>query len=117
MRVVFFGTPDFAVPTLERLLSTPDFEVVGVVSQPDTRRGRGNQVSPSPVKAIAIAKNPNLKIWQEHLDRQHIGNNAIHDISVIANPSFFLPILVAAVKLLEFQAIVRIGSNHCHRDL
>ena len=36
MRVVFFGTPDFAVPTLEKLLSEPDFEVVGVVSQPDT---------------------------------------------------------------------------------
>ena len=64
MRVVFFGTPDFAVPTLERLLSEPDFEVVGVVSQPDTRRGRGNQVSPPPVKAAAIARNPNLKIWQ-----------------------------------------------------
>ena len=64
MRVVFFGTPDFAVPTLERLLSETDFEVVGVVSQPDTRRGRGNQVSPPPVKAAAIAKNPDLKIWQ-----------------------------------------------------
>jgi methionyl-tRNA formyltransferase len=37
---------------------------VGVVSQPDTRRGRGNQVSPPPVKAAAIAKNPDLKIWQ-----------------------------------------------------
>ncbi|MFN5766269.1 MAG: methionyl-tRNA formyltransferase, partial [Pseudanabaena sp.] len=32
MRVVFFGTPDFAVPTLEKLLCEPDFEVVGVVS-------------------------------------------------------------------------------------
>ncbi len=64
MRVVFFGTPDFAVPTLEKLLSEPDFEVVGVVSQPDTRRGRGNQVSPPPVKAAAIAKKPNIKIWQ-----------------------------------------------------
>jgi methionyl-tRNA formyltransferase len=64
MRVVFFGTPDFAVPTLEKLLSEPDFEVVGVVSQPDTRRGRGNQVSPPPVKAAAIAKNPHIKIWQ-----------------------------------------------------
>jgi methionyl-tRNA formyltransferase len=64
MRVVFFGTPDFAVPTLERLLSETDFEVVVVVSQPDTRRGRGNQVSPPPVKAAAIAKNPDLKIWQ-----------------------------------------------------
>jgi methionyl-tRNA formyltransferase len=64
MRIVFFGTPDFAVPTLEKLLSEPDFEVVGVVSQPDTRRGRGNQVSPPPVKSAAIARNPNLKIWQ-----------------------------------------------------
>lgn len=66
MRVVFFGTPDFAVPTLERLLAEPDFEVLGVVSQPDTRRGRGNQVSPPPVKAAAIAKAPHLKIWQPH---------------------------------------------------
>jgi methionyl-tRNA formyltransferase len=64
MRIVFFGTPDFAVPTLEKLLSEPDFEVVGVVSQPDTRRGRGNQVSPPPVKAAAIAKDSHLKIWQ-----------------------------------------------------
>ena len=64
MRVVFFGTPDFAVPTLEKLLSEPDYEVVGVVSQPDTRRGRGNQVSPPPVKAAAIARNSHIKIWQ-----------------------------------------------------
>ena len=64
MRVIFFGTPEFAVPTLEKLLAAPDFEVVGIVSQPDTRRGRGNQVSPPPVKAAAIDKNPELKIWQ-----------------------------------------------------
>ena len=64
MRVVFFGTPDFAVPTLNKLLTEPDFEVVAVISQPDTRRGRGNQVSPPPVKAAAIATNPNLQIWQ-----------------------------------------------------
>lgn len=64
MRVVFFGTPDFAVPSLNRLLNEPDFEVVGVISQPDTRRGRGSQVSPPPVKAAAIAANLDLKIWQ-----------------------------------------------------
>jgi methionyl-tRNA formyltransferase len=63
MRVVFFGTPDFAVPTLARLLTEPDFEVIGVVTQPDTRRGRGNQTTPSPVKALAV-QYPNLKIWQ-----------------------------------------------------
>ncbi len=63
MRVVFFGTPDFAVPTLAKLLAEPDFDVIGVVTQPDTRRGRGNQTTPSPVKALAV-QHPNLKIWQ-----------------------------------------------------
>jgi methionyl-tRNA formyltransferase len=70
MRVVFFGTPEFAVPTIQKLLSEPDFEVVGIVSQPDTRRGRGGQISSSPVKAAAIAYSTahiagqTLNIWQ-----------------------------------------------------
>lgn len=55
MRVVFFGTPQFATPTLERLLQSPQFEVVTVVTQPDKRRGRGNQLTPSPVKTVALA--------------------------------------------------------------
>ena len=55
MRVVFFGTPQFAVPTLERLIATPGFEVVACVTQPDRKRGRGSQLLPSPVKQVAIA--------------------------------------------------------------
>ncbi|MDX2255144.1 MAG: methionyl-tRNA formyltransferase [Pseudanabaenaceae cyanobacterium bins.39] len=66
MRIIFFGTPDFAVPTLQRLFAEPNFEVIGVVSQPDTRRGRGKQVTASPVKAAAIAYNADLRIWQPH---------------------------------------------------
>lgn len=62
MRIIFFGTPQFAVPTLERLLAHPSFEVVGVVTQPDRRRGRGNQMTPSPVKSIALAHQ--LPVWQ-----------------------------------------------------
>lgn len=55
MKVVFFGTPQFAVPSLERLLQHPDIDVLAVVSQPDKRRGRGNQTTPSPVKTVALA--------------------------------------------------------------
>jgi methionyl-tRNA formyltransferase len=55
MRIVFFGTPQFAIPTLEKLLSQPQFEVVGVVTQPDKIRGRGNKVTPSPIASIALA--------------------------------------------------------------
>ncbi len=62
MRVIFFGTPQFAVPTLEALISHPEFEVVGVVTQPDKRRGRGSKMIPSAVKKVAIAHN--IPVWQ-----------------------------------------------------
>ena len=56
MRLVFFGTPAFAVPTLERLAGAAEREVVAVVSQPDRPRGRGRKVQPSPVSAVALAR-------------------------------------------------------------
>jgi methionyl-tRNA formyltransferase len=54
VRIVFFGTPDFAVPSLEVLIASPH-EVVAVVTQPDRPRGRGQQVSASPIKSRAEA--------------------------------------------------------------
>jgi len=53
LRLVFFGTPEIAVPTLERLLASRH-TVVGVVSQPDRGRGRGRKEQPSPVAAVAL---------------------------------------------------------------
>ncbi|HXM43236.1 MAG TPA: methionyl-tRNA formyltransferase [Bryobacteraceae bacterium] len=53
MRVVFLGTPSFAVPTLEALAAA-GHDVVCVVTQPDRPRGRGQQITPSPVKAAAL---------------------------------------------------------------
>ena len=55
LRVVFFGTPAFAVPTLDALLAASPHTVVGVVTQPDRPRGRGQKVSDAPVKARARA--------------------------------------------------------------
>jgi methionyl-tRNA formyltransferase len=54
LRVVFLGTPAFAVPTLERLLES-SHSVVGVVTQPDRPRGRGQKSTDAPVKATAKA--------------------------------------------------------------
>jgi len=54
LRVAFFGTPAFAVPTLEHLVHSPH-AVVGVITQPDRPRGRGQQISEAPVKALAAA--------------------------------------------------------------
>ncbi len=55
LRVVFFGTPGFSVPALGGLLASRH-PVVGVVTQPDRPRGRGQQVTPSPVKSLALQR-------------------------------------------------------------
>ncbi|MBH0201658.1 MAG: methionyl-tRNA formyltransferase [Nitrospira sp.] len=52
MRIVFMGTPEFAVPSLEALLSSGN-QVVGVVCQPDRPKGRGHQLVAPPVKLVA----------------------------------------------------------------
>ncbi len=62
MKVVFFGTPEFAVPTLEALLTDSQFDVLAVVTQPDKRRGRGNELSPSPIKSLALQHQ--IPVWQ-----------------------------------------------------
>src|SRR5713101_4437728 len=57
MRIVFCGTPSFAVPTLKHLLAQTNFEIVGVITQPDRPRGRGQEVFFSPTKEAALAAN------------------------------------------------------------
>jgi len=54
MRLIFCGTPLFAVPSLRRLIAEPEFEVAAVITQPDRPRGRGNEITFSPVKQIAL---------------------------------------------------------------
>ena len=54
LSVVFFGTPEFAVPTLDAILAS-SHRVVGVVTQPDKPRGRGQKLTDAPVKARALS--------------------------------------------------------------
>lgn len=53
MKIIFMGTSDFAVPSLLKIMESPD-EILAVVTQPDRPRGRGNKFIPSPVKEIAV---------------------------------------------------------------
>lgn len=57
VRVCFLGTPDFAAQHLQTLLNDSHYEVVGVVTQPDRPAGRKMQLTPSPVKTLAVSKN------------------------------------------------------------
>jgi methionyl-tRNA formyltransferase len=55
MKIVFCGTPQFAVPTLKFLLTQQEFEIAAVITQPDRPSGRGMKLTASPVKEAAVA--------------------------------------------------------------
>ncbi len=53
MKILFAGTPDFAATSLEALIAQGDHQLVGVLTQPDRRAGRGRKLCPPPVKVVA----------------------------------------------------------------
>ena len=74
-RIIFMGTPDFAVPALEALIETQT--VVGVVTQPDRPAGRGGRVRQSPVKQTAVSAN--IPVYQPKSLRKRIWAEQLHE--------------------------------------
>ena len=70
IKVIFAGTPEFAVPYLEGLFNDKDFSVVGVLTQPDKPVGRKQELTPSPVKVLA--ERHNINIWQPEKIRGNV---------------------------------------------
>jgi methionyl-tRNA formyltransferase len=66
VKLVFMGTPEFAVPSLERLLES-DHDLAAVVTRPDRPRGRGQRVEPTPVKKVAVEAGVPV-LQPEHID-------------------------------------------------
>jgi methionyl-tRNA formyltransferase len=109
MRIIFMGTPEFAVPSL-RILLDHSYEVVGVVTAPDKPRGRGQHLSSTPVKEFAL--HHHLPIFQpEHLK----------DGNFISNVQHLAPdlIVVVAFRILprEIYTIPKLGSLNLHASL
>jgi methionyl-tRNA formyltransferase len=93
MRLLFCGTPQFAVPTLKHLLTQPDFQILAVITQPDRPRDRGHQISSSPVKEVAVAAS--LPVHQPEKIRapeaQELLQSYSPDIIVIIAYGQFIP--------------------------
>ena len=62
MRIVFMGTPDFAVGTLQALVESGKHEIAAVVTQPDRPKGRGQKMLMTPVKEYALSQG--LPVYQ-----------------------------------------------------
>ncbi len=110
LRVAFFGTPAFAVPTLEQLVHSPH-EVVGVITQPDRPRGRGQQISEAPVKALAMSLGlPVLQPERLARDQVEAAFTALGaDIGVVAAYGKILPDWLLATP--------RLGLINVHASL
>lgn len=112
MQIVFFGTPQFAVSTLESLLKHPEIEVVAVVTQPDKRRSRGNKILPSAVKKVALEHN--LTVWQPQRIKK--------DREILArlqatNADAFVVVAYGQILSPEILAMPKLGCINVHGSL
>jgi methionyl-tRNA formyltransferase len=111
MRLLFCGTPSFAVPTLKHLFAQSDFQIAAVITQPDRPRGRGHDVSFSPVKEVALAAN--IPVFQPEkirtLESEHFLREADPDAIVIIAYGQIIP-----ERLLN---IPRLGWINLHASL
>ena len=110
MRIIFMGTPDFAVPCLEALVKS-DNEVVGVFTQPDKPKGRGYELTPPPVKVCALENN--LEVFQPTTMRDGTALEIINALNAD------LIIVVAFGKILpkEILESVKYGCINIHASL
>jgi methionyl-tRNA formyltransferase len=111
LRMVFCGTPQFAVPSLKKLLTHPEFEIVGVFTQPDRPRGRGNEVSFSPVKEIAVAGG--VLVYQPEKIRTAENEEKLRELS----PDVIVIIAYGQIIPARLLPIPRLGWINLHASL
>ena len=111
LKIVFMGSPEFSVPTLQALIDCPDIEVAAVVTQPDKPAGRGQHLVEPPVKICAQQHNipcyqpPKLKTPEMY-----------EALSAIA-PDFFVTIAYGKILRQSFLDIPRIAPLNLHASL
>lgn len=112
MKIIFFGTPLFAVPTLEKLLTHPTTEIVAVVTQPDKRRGRGNKLIPSPVKSVAVAHN--IPVWQPRRVKK---NAETLNLLRQAQADVFVVVAYGQILSAEILDMPKLGCVNVHGSI
>ncbi|MBP3637954.1 MAG: methionyl-tRNA formyltransferase [Clostridia bacterium] len=109
MRIVFMGTPEFAVPSLKALCEN-GYEVVGVFTQPDRPKGRGNKVTMSPVKEYALTQN--IPVFQP----QRIRRDGVEDLKALA-PDLCVTAAFGQILSQEILDIPPMGNINVHASL
>lgn len=110
MRIVFMGTPDFAEASLKKLIEE-NFDVVGVFTQPDKPKGRGMELSFSPVKELALANA--LPVFQPIKMRD---GTALEQIKAL-EPDILVVVAYGRILPDEILAVPKYGAINVHGSL
>ena len=110
MRVVFMGTPDFAVGTLEALIEA-GHEVIGVVTQPDKPKGRGKTLMPTPVKEVALKHQ--IPVYQPKKVREEEFTETLRKLA----PDVIVVAAFGQIITKEILEIPRFGCINVHASL
>jgi methionyl-tRNA formyltransferase len=111
MRLVFCGTPQFAVPTFNHLLAQKDFDIAAVITQPDRPRGRGQDVSFAPVKEAALAAG--VPVHQPEKIRQPEAQDLLQKLA----PDAIVIIAYGQIIPARLLPIPRLGWINLHASL
>jgi methionyl-tRNA formyltransferase len=110
LNIVFAGTPDFAVPTLQRLIDSPH-RIAAVYTQPDRPAGRGKKTRSSPVKILANSNN--LPLHQPETLRTGSEAKQLHDIC----PDLMVVVAYGLILPSDILSIPRFGCLNVHASL
>ena len=109
MRIVFMGTPEFAVPSLKALIRE-GYDIAGVFTQPDRPRGRGNKLTPSPVKAAATEAG--IPVFQP----ERIRKTGVNDLRSL-KPDLCVTAAFGQILSQEILDIPPMGNINVHASL
>ncbi len=110
MRVVFMGTPDFAVPCLQKLIDL-NYEVTGVFTQPDKPKGRHGVLTPPPVKELAVKYN--IPVYQPVKMKDGTAFEMVKE----ANPEIIIVVAYGKILPKEILDYPKYGCINIHASL
>ncbi|MEY4386914.1 MAG: hypothetical protein RLY20_2197 [Verrucomicrobiota bacterium] len=105
LRIVFMGTPDLAAVCLDALLRAPEFQIIGVVTQPDRPKGRDLKLTPPPVKELALKHNLPVLQPVKARDPQFIEQLAAWQPDLITVAAFGQILPAAILELPKFGCL------------
>ncbi|MEW5767325.1 MAG: methionyl-tRNA formyltransferase [bacterium] len=110
MRIIFMGSPNFALPSLKQLINSED-QIIGVVTQPDRPAGRGHHLKPPPVKDLAITLD--IPVWQFTSLKTEEAVDTLKELA----PDLIVVVAYGKILPKEILAIPPYGCLNLHASL